>query len=113
MNAGLYLRQVVGLVLVYQENVTGLYRIKTVVNEELPAARNRVINLVAVMNVHFHRFFFFIQVCDCKGLRIKAALHGTLTGCEFFHREIIAYGWKNKKKKERERFFITKPLHFV
>ena len=54
------LGQLVTFILVDDKEIPGGNRIETIVDEELLAAADGIIDLIAVMDVHVHGFFFFI-----------------------------------------------------
>ena len=79
------LGQLVAFVLVDDEQVSGGYGIKAVVDEELLSPGDRIIQLVTVMDVHVHGFFFFVEMGDGKGFGLGAAFDGGFAGIQFFH----------------------------
>ena len=60
MDGVINLGQLVAFVLVDDKEVSRSDGVETVVNEELLAAADGIVDLVAVMDVHIHGFFFFI-----------------------------------------------------
>lgn len=60
MHSLIDLGQVVTLVLVDEENISGLDVIKTVVYEKLPAAGDGIVNFITVMDMHVHGFLVIV-----------------------------------------------------
>lgn len=56
-------------ILVDYKQVAGFDGVKSIIDQELLSARHRVIDLIAVMDMHIHCLFFFIQVRNRKGMR--------------------------------------------
>ena len=54
------LGQLVTFILIDDKEIPRGNRIETIVDEELLAAADGIIDLIAVMDVHVHGFFFFI-----------------------------------------------------
>ena len=54
------LGQLVTFILIDDKEIPRGYRIETIVDQELFAAADGIIDLIAVMDVHVHGFFFFI-----------------------------------------------------
>ena len=79
------LGQLMALILVDNEEIPGRNRVKAVVDQKLLAARNGVIELVTVMDMHIHGFFFFIEMCDGKRVCALAVINRNLAGCHFVH----------------------------
>ena len=52
--------QLVTFILIDDKEIPWGNRIETIVDEELLAAADGIIDLIAVMDVHVHGFFFFI-----------------------------------------------------
>lgn len=80
------LSQLVAFILVDNEQVPRCDGIEAVVNEELFSAGDRIVQLIAVMDVHFHGFFFFIKVRHGEGLGALTVFNGNFAGCYFFHK---------------------------
>ncbi len=85
MDAAVYLRQLVAFILVYNKEVTGSNAVKTIVYQELPAAGNGIVQFIAVMDMHVHGFFFFVEMCDGEGMCGKAVFNSLSAGGQFFH----------------------------
>ena len=66
------LGKIVTFELVDKEDVAGRKIIKPVVNQKLPAARDRVIDLVGVVDMHLHGNIVVVQVGDRKGVSLFA-----------------------------------------
>ena len=79
------LGQLVAFVLVDYKQVSRDNGIEAVVNQKLFAAGNRIIQFITVMDMHFHGFFFFIEVSNGKGFGTDTVFHCYFTGCYFFH----------------------------
>lgn len=79
------LGQLVAFVLVDDEQISRRYGIEAVVDEKLLPAGNRIVQLVAVMDVHFHGFFFFIEMRNGKGSGALTVFNGNFAGGYFFH----------------------------
>ena len=80
-----YLGQFMAFVLVDDKQISRGNGIKAVVNEELFAAGDGIIELITVMDVHVHGFFFFVKVCHSKGFGVLAVFDGNFAGGDFFH----------------------------
>ena len=85
------LGQFMAFILVDDTSIPGGNGIKAVVNQKLLAAGNGVIQFAAVMNVHLHGFFFFIQVGNGKGFCAGTVIHCNFTGAYFFHIDSHAF----------------------
>ena len=82
-----YLGKLVALILVNDEKITRLDGIEFVVDQELPAAGNGIVDFITIMDMHVHGFFFFIQMRDGESPGGDTAFYGLLAGGEFFHLE--------------------------
>ena len=60
MDAAVNLGQLVTFILVDDKKISGSNAVESVVNQKLFAAGNRIVQLIAVMDMHIHGFFFFI-----------------------------------------------------
>ena len=79
------LGQLVTFILVDDKEIPGGNRIETIVDEELLAAADGIIDLIAVMDMHVHGFFFFVSMGNGKSPGGLAILYGCFTGSKFFH----------------------------
>lgn len=85
VDATVYLRQLVAFILVDNEKVTGCDTVKTVVYQKLSAAGNGIVQFIAVMDMHVHGFFFFVEMCDGESMCGKAVFNRLSAGGQFFH----------------------------
>ena len=79
------LGQLVTFVLVDDKEIARGDGVEAVVDKELFAAADGIVDLVAVVDVHIHGFFFFIQVGNGKGPGVFTVFYGCFTGGKFFH----------------------------
>ena len=79
------LGQFVALVLVDDEQISGRNGVKPVVNKKLFPAGDGIIQLITVMDMHFHGFFFFIEMRNGKGSGAQAVFNCCFAGGYFFH----------------------------
>lgn len=87
MDGLVHLREFVAFILIDDKKITGFDRVEFVVDQELPAAGDGVIDFVAVMDMHIHGLFFFIKMGNGEGLGGSAAFNGLPAGRKFFHNE--------------------------
>ncbi len=85
MHDSIHLGDLVALILVNNKNIPRFDGIELVVNEKLLSAGDGIVNLIAVMDVHVHGFFFLIQMCYGKGLGLAAVFYGLFAGRKFSH----------------------------
>ncbi|EET58692.1 hypothetical protein BRYFOR_09291 [Marvinbryantia formatexigens DSM 14469] len=93
MHLAVNLGEMVALVLIDKKQVAGLYGVKAVVNEKLAAAGNRKIQLVAVVDMHFHWLFVAVQVRKGKGMAGAARIDGILAGSKYLQKIILLFSF--------------------
>ena len=79
------LGQLMAFVLIDNEQISRGDGIKAVVDQKLLSARNGIVQLITVMNMHFHGFFFFIEVGNGKGSGALTVFNCSFAGIDFFH----------------------------
>lgn len=73
----------VALILIDEKQVAGLYGVKAIVDEKLTTAGNGKIQLVAVVDMHIHRFFVAVQVRKGERLRFDTRINGVPAGSKY------------------------------
>ena len=86
MHAAVNLGQLMAFVLIDDKKIARSDAVKAVVDQKLLSAKDGVVELVAVMDVHVHGFFFFVQMGDGKGTRLLTVFNGGFAGGKLLHR---------------------------
>lgn len=85
MDHGVNLCEFMAFILVDHEDISGLNGIKFLVDQELFPAGNRIVNFIAVVDMHIHGLFFFIQMGYGKGTCYGTGVNCLFTRKKFFH----------------------------
>ncbi len=85
------LGQLMAFILVDDEQIPWGDGIEAVVYQELLPSGDGIVQLIAVMDMHIHGFFFFIEVGDGKCPGEIAVFDCGLAGCQFFHGEGLLF----------------------
>lgn len=88
MDLAVDLREMMALVLIDEKQVAGLYGVKAVVDEKLTPAGNGKIQFIAVVDMHIHRFFVAVQMCQGKGMILDACINGVPAGSKYLQNAI-------------------------
>ena len=90
VHAAVNLGQLMAFVLIDDKKIARRDAVKAVVDQKLLSAKDGVVELVAVMDVHIHGFFFFVQMGDGKGTRLLTVFNGGFTGGKLLHRMVLS-----------------------
>ena len=81
----IHLGELMAFVLVDDKESSRFDPVKFIVDQELFPALDGIVDLIAVVDVHFHGILILVQVSDGKSLALNAGFDGLFAGIQLFH----------------------------